>query len=62
MWRRKYGEDHVRQIITFGTMAAHGRDPGRGPRVGHELCAKRITIAKLVPFDLGMTLEKALKL
>ena len=28
---RKYGADHVAQIVTFGTMAATGRHPGRGP-------------------------------
>lgn len=56
----KYGEDHVAQIVTFGTMAAKGaiRDVGRAMAVPY---AKADAIAKLVPGDLGMTLEKALK-
>ena len=56
---RKYGQDHVCQIITFGTMAARGviRDVGRV--LGYTY-AETDQIAKLVPTDLGMTLEKAL--
>ena len=57
---QKYGRDKVSQIITYGTMAAKGviRDVGRvlGMSYGHV-----DGIAKLIPFDLGMTLEKALE-
>ena len=58
---RKYGQDHVSQIITFGTMAARGviRDVGRV--LGYSY-AEVDAIAKLVPTDLGMTLEKALNI
>ncbi|MEO0369352.1 MAG: DNA polymerase III subunit alpha, partial [Pseudomonadota bacterium] len=56
----KYGRDKVSQIITYGTMAAKGvvRDVGRvmGMSYGHV-----DGIAKLIPFELGMTLDKALK-
>jgi len=56
---RKYGEDKVAQIITFGSMKAKAviRDVGRV--LPMEL-AKVNMIAKLVPNDLKMTLEKAL--
>ena len=57
---KKYGRNKVSQIITYGTMAAKGviRDVGRvmGMSYGHV-----DGIAKLIPFDLGMTLEKALE-
>ncbi|MBQ4579929.1 MAG: DNA polymerase III subunit alpha [Clostridia bacterium] len=58
---RKYGADHVSQIITFGTMAAKGvvRDVGRVLGMPY---ADVDTVSKAIPFDLGMTLEKALKL
>ncbi|MBQ1945387.1 MAG: DNA polymerase III subunit alpha, partial [Clostridia bacterium] len=58
---RKYGHDHVCQIITFGTMAARGviRDVGRV--LGYSY-GDTDRIAKLVPMDLGMTLEKALNI
>lgn len=57
---RKYGADHVSQIITFGTMAAKGvvRDVGRVLGMSY---ADTDAVAKAIPFDLGMTLEKALK-
>ncbi|MBQ7455042.1 MAG: DNA polymerase III subunit alpha, partial [Clostridia bacterium] len=57
---RKYGQDHVCQIITFGTMAARGviRDVGRV--LGYTY-GETDEIAKMVPADLGMTLEKALQ-
>ena len=57
----KYGSDHVAQIVTFGTMAARGalRDVGRALAVPY---AKADAVAKLVPMELGMTLEKALKI
>ncbi len=56
----KYGIDHVAQIITFGTMAARAaiRDVGRA--LGIELNTVD-QLAKMVPFDLHMTLEKALR-
>ena len=58
---RKYGEDHVAQIITFGTMAARAaiRDVGRALGMPYQDVDK---VAKLVPTDLKMTLEKALKI
>ena len=57
----KYGQDHVCQIITFGTMAARGviRDVGRV--LGYTY-AETDQIAKQVPMDQDMTLEKALTL
>ena len=58
--KRRYGDDHVAQIITFGTMAAKGalRDVGRALNMPY---AEVDRVAKLVPNDLKMTLEKALK-
>ncbi len=58
---RKYGADHVCQIITFGTMAAKAaiRDVGRVLGMTYQ---DTDVVAKAVPFELGMTLEKALKL
>jgi len=55
----KYGADHVAQIITYGSMKAKAvvRDVGRA--LGMEL-GKVNTIAKLIPNDLKMTLDKAL--
>ncbi len=57
---RKYGHDHVAQIITFGTMAARGaiRDVGRVMGISYQEVDQ---VAKMVPFELNMTLEKALK-
>lgn len=57
---QKYGSDHVAQIITFGTMAAKAavRDVGRAMNVPLPEVDK---IAKLVPNELGITLEKALE-
>jgi DNA polymerase-3 subunit alpha len=56
---RKYGRDSVSQIITYGSMAAKAvvRDVGRV--LGH---AYGFTdrVAKMVPFEIGMTLDKAL--
>ena len=59
--RRRYGSDHVAQIITFGTMAARVviRDVGRVMDMSYQETDR---IAKLVPFELGMTLERALSL
>jgi len=58
--RGKYGRDAVAQIITFGTMGAKSvvRDVGRVMGLGYGDCDR---LAKMIPFDLKMTLEKALK-
>ncbi len=56
---RRYGADHVAQIITFGTMAARAaiRDSGRALGMSYQQVD---TVAKLVPAELGITLTKAL--
>lgn len=48
--RKKYGEDHFAQVITFGTMAARGgiRDAGRALGFSYDFCDR---LAKLVPFN-----------
>ena len=58
---RRYGEDHVAQIITFGTMAAKAviRDVGRV--LGYPY-AEVDAVAKMIPFSLDMTLDKALSI
>lgn len=55
----RYGQDQVAQIITFGTMAAKAvvRDVGRVMSLPYGLVDQ---IAKLIPFEIGMTLQKAL--
>ena len=57
---RKYGADHVAQIVTFGTMAARAaiRDVGRVLDMPYQAVD---TIAKLVPMEPKMTLQKAMK-
>lgn len=57
---QKYGRESVSQIITFGTMAARAvvRDVGRVMNFPYGFVDK---IAKLIPFELGMTLKKALQ-
>ena len=57
---RKYGKDHVAQIVTFGTLKAKGviRDVGRVLDMPYAQCD---SIAKMIPNDLHMTLELALK-
>ena len=57
----KYGAGHVSQIITFGTMAARAviRDVGRVLRVPYADVDK---LSKMVPFELNMTLERALSI
>ncbi|MBE6757718.1 MAG: DNA polymerase III subunit alpha [Ruminococcaceae bacterium] len=57
---RKYGEDRVAQIVTFGTMKARAavRDVARVMAVPYAVAD---TVAKLVPYDLKMTLDKALE-
>ncbi len=56
---KKYGRENVSQIITFGTMAARGviRDTGRGMEMTYAEVDK---IAKMVPTELHITLDKAL--
>lgn len=56
----KYGEDHVAQIVTFGTMAARLaiRDVARALEIPYNVADK---VAKAVPMELGMTLKKALE-
>lgn len=56
----KYGKDRVVQIVTFGTMAARGviRDVGRVLDVPYAFVD---SIAKAIPNELGITIEKALK-
>ena len=56
--REKYGENHVANIITFGTMAARAgvRDVGRALGVSYSFCDQ---LAKLIPFNQGI--EEALK-
>ena len=58
--REKYGRDAVAQIITFGTMGAKSvvRDVGRVMGLSYGECDR---LAKMIPFDLKMTLEKAIK-
>ena len=58
--RQKYGRDCVAQIITFGTMGAKSvvRDVGRVMGLSYGECDR---LAKMIPFDLKMTLEKALR-
>lgn len=57
---KKYGNDQVAQIVTFGTMAARGaiRDVGRVMSVPYNTCDR---VAKLIPAELGCTLSKALE-
>jgi DNA polymerase-3 subunit alpha len=59
--RKKYGEDHVAQIITFGTLGAKMvvRDVGRVLGMSYADCDR---IAKMIPFDPKMTLQKALEI
>jgi DNA polymerase III subunit alpha len=58
---RKYGKDRVVQIVTFGTMAARAviRDVGRALDLGY---SQVDTVAKMIPTELGITIEKALKM
>ncbi|MCK5829649.1 MAG: DNA polymerase III subunit alpha [Methylococcales bacterium] len=57
---RYYGRDHVSQIITYGSMAAKAviRDVGRVSSFGYGFVD---SLAKLVPFEIGMTLTRALQ-
>ena len=58
---RKYGEDKVSQIITFGTMAARGaiRDVGRALDIPYN---EVDVVAKMVPMQIGMNIDKALEI
>ena len=57
---QKYGREKVSQIITYGTMAAKAvvRDVGRVLGMGYGFVDK---IAKLIPFELGITLDDAIE-
>ena len=59
--KRKYGKDNVSQIITFGTMKAKAaiRDVGRALNLSY---ADTDRIAKAVPADLKMTIDKAIEM
>ncbi len=58
---QKYGKDRVAQIITFGTMAARAaiRDVGRALDIPY---GDVDVIAKMIPFQIGMNIEKAMEL
>ena len=58
---RKYGKDHVAQIITFGTMKARGaiRDIARAIDIPYQRADE---IAKMVPMEMKMTIAKALEI
>ena len=58
---RKYGKERVVQIVTFGTMAARGviRDVGRVLDLPYAICD---SVAKMIPNELGITIDKALKM
>ncbi|MFH0847650.1 MAG: DNA polymerase III subunit alpha, partial [Chloroflexota bacterium] len=57
---KKFGKDHVAQIITFGTLGARAaiRDVGRALGMTYSDVDR---VAKLIPFGVNMTLEQALK-
>ena len=57
---KKYGADHVSQIVTFGTMAARAavRDVGRALDISYAVCDR---VAKLIPQSLNMTIDRAMK-
>ena len=56
---RKYGSDHVAQIVTFGTMAARAavRDVGRAMDIPYALCDR---VAKMIPQELKITIDSAI--
>ena len=58
---RKYGKDCVARIVTFGTLAARGviRDVGRVMDLPY---AYVDSISKMIPQELGITIDKALKM
>ncbi len=57
---QKYGSDHVAQIVTFGTMAAKLaiRDVGRAMAIPYAVADQT---AKMIPFAIGITIDKALE-
>lgn len=57
----KYGKDQVVQIVTFGTLAARGviKDVGRALDMPY---AKTDMLSKMIPTDLGITIDKALEM
>ena len=57
---KKYGADHVAQIVTFGTLAARAaiRDVGRAMGIAYNVVDN---VSKQVPRELGITISKALK-
>lgn len=58
---RKYGKDRVVQIVTFGTLAARGviRDVGRAMDLPYAFVD---VIAKMIPTELNMTIDRALQM
>ncbi len=58
---RKYGKDRVVQIVTFGTLAARGviRDVGRVMDLPYAFVD---SIAKMIPQELNITIDKALQM
>ena len=56
----KYGDDHVAQIVTFGTLAARAaiRDVGRVMGISYQVVDK---VAKQIPIGPGVTIDKSLK-
>ena len=58
---KKYGEDHVAQIITFGTLAARAaiKDVGRALAMPYADVDK---VSKMIPTELGITIKKALEM
>ena len=58
---KKYGEDRVAQIITFGTMSARAviRDVGRAINMPYAEVDK---VAKMIPTELGITIDRALEI
>ncbi len=57
--KEKYGDEKVVQIVTFGTLAPRNciRDVGRALDIPYNVCDK---VAKSIPMDIGMTIDKAL--
>ena len=57
---KKYGEDHVSQIITFGTMAARAviRDVARVMDIPYAIADRT---AKMIPIEIGITIKKAME-
>ena len=57
MLSEKYGKERVVQIVTFGTMAARGviRDVGRVLDLPYAICD---SVAKMIPNELGITIDR----